>query len=136
METLTEQQAINVLVQGMVRAWNAGSGTEFASYCEEDADFVNIYGAHANGQQAIAAGHDQIFRTVYAGSTLHFRVTQTRFLTDDIALVHVRARLVIPHGSMAGEKNAAPSMLMRRSGGEWKVAAFHNTLVSHPATVN
>jgi uncharacterized protein (TIGR02246 family) len=130
MDVQTGQQAIQEVVGGMARAWNAGSGAGFAGYCEDDADFVNIYGTHARGRQAIAEGHDHIFRTVYAGSTGHYSVTQIRFLSDDIALVHLRARLLIPQGPMAGEKNAVPSMVMRRTGEDWRIASFHNTLIS------
>jgi uncharacterized protein (TIGR02246 family) len=116
----------------MVRAWNAGSGEQFAACCEEDADFVNIFGMHARGRQAIAEGHDHIFRTVYAGSVLHYSVTGLRFLCEDVALVHMRARLQVPQGPMAGEMHSVPSMIMRRAECGWSVTAFHNTLVGKP----
>ncbi|MCU1234569.1 MAG: hypothetical protein JWP63_2536 [Candidatus Solibacter sp.] len=136
MNTQTEELAIKDLIHGMARAWNAGSGAAFAACCEEHADFVNIYGTHARGRQAIAEGHDHIFRTVYAGSTLHYSIVQMRFLNDDIAVVHLRAHLEIPQGPMAGEKNSVPSMVLRRTGAEWRVASFQNTLVGNPGTQN
>ena len=133
METQTDHKAIEAVLHGMVRAWNAASGTEFAQYCEEDADFVNIYGMHARGREAIAAGHDHIFRTVYAGSRMEFSVSQVRFLREDVALVHVRTRLKVPQGPLAGELNSVPSMVMRRGDSGWSVAAFQNTLLGNPA---
>ena len=133
---MNTETAVNDLVQGMARAWNESSGAGFAAYCEEDADFVNIYGMHARGRQAIAEGHDHIFRTVYANSKLSYSVFQVRLLSDDIALVHLRAHLEIPRGPMAGEKNSVPSLVLRRNAGEWRVASFHNTLLTDPSTQN
>ncbi len=136
MQTQIEEQAISEVMDGMVRAWNAASGAEFAAHCEEDADFVNIYGTHVRGREAIAAGHDYIFRTIYEGSTMEGKVTQVRFLAPDIALVHVRARLQIPRGAFAGEMNSVPSMVMRRGESGWLVASFQNTLVGNPPKIN
>jgi uncharacterized protein (TIGR02246 family) len=128
----TDQEAIRAVIHGMVRAWNSGSGEEFAACCEEDADFVNIFGMHERGRRAIAVGHDNIFRTIYAGSVMHCNVTGVRFLCGDIALVHVRARLQVPQGPMAGEMHSVPSMILRRTETGWSVTAFHNTLVGKP----
>jgi uncharacterized protein (TIGR02246 family) len=120
----------------MARAWNAGNGAEFACYCDEDADFVNIYGMHARGRQAIAEGHDHIFRTVYAGSRIEYTVSQIRFLREDVALVHLRAGLRVPQGPLAGEMTAVPGMVMQRTDSGWRVAAFQNTLVGNPPVQN
>ena len=136
MDTQTDQKAIEAVLEGMVRAWNAGNGADFARYCDEDADYVNIYGFHAHGRQEVAAGHDHIFRTVYAGSRMELNIAQLRFLRPDVALVHVRARLQVPQGPLAGEMKSVPGMVMRRTESGWSIAAFQNTLVVNPPTLN
>jgi hypothetical protein len=81
--------------------------------------------AHPRGRREIAEGHDHILRN--------------RVRRQHAALQHhanARARLVIPRGPMAGEKNSAPCMVLRRTGGEWRVAPFHNTLISNPGASN
>lgn len=133
MMTTEDRAAVEAVAAGMARAWNAASGAGFAADFDEDADFVNIYGLHARGRQAIADGHNMIFRTVYAGSTLQCGVEQVRYLRADIALVHLRCRLSIPQGPMAGDMASAPSMVMQRTNGGWSIMAFQNTLVKDPS---
>jgi uncharacterized protein (TIGR02246 family) len=84
---------------------------------------------HARGREAIAAGHAEIFRTIYAGSTVRYRVDTARMLRSDVGLAHVLATLTVPAGPMAGSHDALYSMVLLRDGGEWRIASFHNTFV-------
>lgn len=127
-----DTSAIQEISAALERAWNVGDGSEWAKYFAEDADFVNIYGMHGKGRQAIAAAHDMIFRTVYAGSVLSTTVSQVRMLREDVALVHLRSRLQVPQGPLAGEMHALPSAVRTLDGGGWTIAAFHNVLVQPP----
>lgn len=119
----------------MENAWNSADGPAFSAAFAEDADFVNVLGMHARGRDAIAAGHEQIFRTIYAGSRVAYRVESARLLRPDVALVHVEAGLDVPGGPMAGHHPARYSMVLTRDGGEWRIASFHNTFIRDPATM-
>jgi uncharacterized protein (TIGR02246 family) len=77
---------------------------------------------------AIAAGHDGIFRTIYAGSENQYTIENARLLCDDVALAHVRAQMQVPQGPLAGRHRACFSMVLSRNGGRWEIAAFHNAL--------
>src|SRR5581483_10179914 len=103
---LTDRMCFETIVAGLERAWNAADGAAFAAYFTDDADFINIYGMHGKGRQAIADAHNLIFRTVYAGSHMRIRITQARLLAEDIALVHFASLLHVPGGPVAGEKKA------------------------------
>ena len=116
-------------------AWNAGDGAGFTAPFAEDADFVNVLGMHVRGRDAIAAGHEQIFRTVYAGSRVAYQVEGARLLRPDVALVHVQAGLDVPGGPMAGHHAARYSLVLTRDGGEWRIASFHNTFIRDPSTM-
>ena len=123
---------MDALMQGLEDAWNAGDGIGFAAPFADDADFVNVLGMHARGRDAIAEGHDQIFRSVYAGSRVSYTVEAARLLRPEVALVHVYAGLDIPGGPMAGHHEARPSLVLTRDGGEWRIASFHNTFIRDP----
>jgi len=127
-----ERTSIEYLVARLEDAWNAGDGARFAQPFTEDADFVNIFGRHVRGWWAIAEGHEWIFRNVYLGSRATYTVAQVRLLKCDTALVHLRAHLSVPGGVMAGEHDSLPSLLLIREGDEWKIVAFHNTLITSP----
>lgn len=111
-------------------AWNAADGAAFAAPFAPDADFVNIRGSLHSGQDEIAAGHQQIFDTIYAGSTLEYRLLRARELDDGVILAHVGGTLNVPGGPLAGETNALASLVLVRNGDDdHRVAAFHNTVV-------
>jgi len=130
--TEADQATWTALAASLEAAWNAGSGDGFAAHFAEDADFVNIFGHYGKGRPAIAEAHNAIFRTVYAGSRLAYTVLRARYLTMDVALMHLDARLRIPSGPMVGEKHSIPSLVLTRTGDHWKIASFHNTLIEEP----
>jgi uncharacterized protein (TIGR02246 family) len=128
---MTEQDraALDGIMSGLEKAWNAGDAAAYASHFTDDADFVNIFGLQAKGRTAIVDGHHGIFTTVYKGSVNRLTATQARMLSDDVALVHMRAKLNVPAGPMAGTIEALPSAVLVRENGAWKIAAFHNTRI-------
>jgi uncharacterized protein (TIGR02246 family) len=128
----TDLAALEAVFNGMQDAWNRADGDSFGTFFQVDADFVNIYGMHGIGRQAISDAHNMIFRTVYAGSVMQCRMTQARPISDNLALVHLSSSLQVPQGPLAGELRAAPSAVLEREGPAWKIVAFHNTLVQPP----
>lgn len=119
----------DTLIKRLQDAWNAGDGAAFAAPFAPDADFVTIRGELHSGE-AIAAGHQQIFDTIYAGSTVRYTVLDARELADGVILAHVRGNLGVPGGPLAGESEAIASILVVRAGNDDQIAAFHNTLVA------
>jgi uncharacterized protein (TIGR02246 family) len=93
---------------------------------------VNIRGEHYRGREAIAAGHDAIFRTIYAGSKNRMTVEAVRLLRADVALAHVRTQLDAPHGPLAGQHSSRFSAVLTKGPGGWEFASFHNTLEVPP----
>jgi len=108
-------------------------GSAFAAPFAGDADFVTIRGEHFQGRSAIGAGHAAIFRTIYGGSSVRFKVESARLLRPDVALSHVRSVLNAPSGPLAGEHSACFSMVLTKERGSWEIAAFHNTVEAQQA---
>ena len=135
---MTEQDraALESIVADLEKAWNAGDGSAFARHFTDDADFVNVFGFYGKGRQPIADAHDRIFSTVYKGSVNRYVVKQARMLAPNVALVHIRATLDVPIGPPSGRFEALPSAVFVREGGEWKIAAFHNTLIQEPPSAH
>ena len=127
-----DRSLLENIVRQLESAWNAMDGAGFAAPFALDADFVNIVGEHHRGRPAIVAGHEAIFRTVYAGSTVALTLESARLLRPDVALVHVHSILNVPQGPMAGRRRARFSMVLTRDGALWEIAAFHNTAEGPP----
>jgi uncharacterized protein (TIGR02246 family) len=133
---VADLSALEAIVKGLEAAWNAADGAGFAACFTADADFVNIYAMHGKGREAIARAHEMLLHGVYANSVNRYTIKQARLLSDDVALVHISARLDVPQGPMAGVMEALPSAVLVRQDGGWKVAAFHNTLVGSPPSAH
>ena len=118
------------LIGRLERAWNEADGRAFGEPFTADADFVTIRGEHLYGREAIAAGHQAIFDSIYKGSSTDFELTGARELTDEVVLAHATAVLRAPSGPLAGEHNSLLSLVLVRGGDGWEIAGFHNTLVA------
>jgi uncharacterized protein (TIGR02246 family) len=122
------------LARRLEDAWNAADAAAFAAPFADDGDFVNVLGMHARGRDAIAAGHDGIFRGIYAGSRVSYAVEAARLLAPDVALARLHGALTVPTGPMEGRHDGRISLVLVRDSGEWRIAAFHNTFIRDPAT--
>ncbi len=118
------------LIGRLEQAWNAADGRAFGEPFTANADFVDIRGEHHRGREAIAAGHQAIFDSIYKGSSIEYRLRRARELSDDVILAHSTAVLRVPSGPLAGEHSAVQSLVLARGSDGWKIAGFHNTLVA------
>ena len=123
-----DEAAIRHIVQSVEDGWNAGSGEAFAAPFAEDADYIIVDGMHVTGRTVIAAGHQQIFDSVYRGSHNTLTVESIRFLRPDVALARVLAHLQFGHGTGA----ARSTWVLTKEGDTWQVASFQNTPVAPP----
>lgn len=109
-------------------AWNDGNGDSFGAPFAEDADFVDLRGAHHRSRDAIANGHQAILDSIYKGSRVRYEVTTARNLTPDTVLAHVSGTLDAPTGPLAGTHACTVSAILARAGERWEITSFHNTL--------
>jgi uncharacterized protein (TIGR02246 family) len=111
------------------KAWNAADGPGFAAPFAQDATFVDIRGSLHRGRAAIAAGHQGIFDTIYAGSTVAFEVDEVRRPATGCVVAHALSRLEAPRAFLE-PVTARSTVVLVDSAEGWQVVAFHNTLVA------
>lgn len=122
-----DEASIRKIVIAVKDGWNAGDGRAFAAPFAEDADYVIVNGMRIKGREIIAAGHQNIFDTIYKNSQIAATIESVRFLRDDVAVAHIEWHLKYRAGNEARESKSMNSMVMTRQGGRWVIAAFHNT---------
>jgi uncharacterized protein (TIGR02246 family) len=128
--TVTSTEAIaTTILEQLEQAWNAGDGAAFGAPFADESDFVNVRGEHHRGADNIAHGHQAIFDSIYAGSTVRFRLDMARPVAGTILAV-ATSTLDVPSGPLQGIHNARFTMVIAEQGDDWRVAAFHNTLVA------
>jgi len=123
-------QVANGIIKELEQAWNSTDGVAFAAPFTEDADFVAIRGDYHRTREAIAHGHQRVFDTIYQASTIRYELLQARSANDELIIAHARNTLDAPAGPVAGEHSATATLVIIHTSGEWKIAAFHNTLVA------
>jgi uncharacterized protein (TIGR02246 family) len=126
-----EQVAAEVLAR-LEQAWNDGDAEAFGALYADDATFVTIRGEWATGRAAIAAGHTEIFRTIYAGSTNRMQLVAVREVGGAL-VASATSTLTSPTGPLAGTHRARSTSVLVPDAGHpvgWRVASTHNTLVA------
>ncbi len=117
---------VEEIITELERAWNAGDGAAWAANFAEDADFVDVVGRIQRGRAVIARESQNIFDTIYRGSTLKISLVSSRPIGDGLELAHTTTVLQIPAGPKAGEGRAVQTKLVR----DGKIVAFHNTILT------
>ena len=124
------RQIVSNIVSDLEKAWNAADGSGLAQHFAEDSDFVNIRGDHMRTREVIGKGHQGIFDTIYKGSVVRYQVAAVREIAPTVLVAHVRSKLSAPTGPLAGEHSSLFTLVLVQDRNEWRIAAFHNTLVS------
>ena len=108
-------------------AWNGADGAAFGALFADESDFVNIRGEHHRGDGAlIGRGHQAIFDTIYAGSTVSYRLEVARRIAPGVIVAVAGATLDVPTGPLQGVNRARMTFVVA----DGTITAFHNTLVA------
>ena len=129
---ITDNSVATVIDQ-LESAWNSSDGEAYGAPYAEDAEFVTVQGIRGSGRRAIAAGHQGIFDTIYAGSTNAMEVIGDREIADGVRIVLTRNTLSVPAGPLAGVRQAVGTNVLRRNGAGWEIVSTQNTLSSSSA---
>ncbi len=113
------------------KAWNAGDGAGFGAAFGEQTVFVDIRGVgHHGGPDDIGRDHQEIFDTIYRGSTIRYEPESARAIGEGVVLANGRATLDAPSGPLAGVHHAVSTVVLVPEQDGWRAIAFHNTLVT------
>jgi uncharacterized protein (TIGR02246 family) len=129
----SDVQAIHALVDQMTAAFNAHDARAATAMYADDADFVSVRGERAHGRTEIEKQLAHIFATRAGATTLRALDTSIRLPRSDVAVVHVTnelSGLVALDGSRLPPHQELSVRLLLKANGQWKVAAFHNTIIA------
>lgn len=126
-EQRSDEDAIRELLDRQIMGWNAGDAEAYASVFTPDADYVTFLGSHHKGRAAIAASYAPLFQKFLKGSRLELEITQLRFLTPDVALVHAKGAVAKGRGRRRRGNTRANITIAVRTDGRWLFATSQNT---------
>jgi uncharacterized protein (TIGR02246 family) len=124
-----DEREIRALVDGMFDAWGRGDAAAYHADFTDDADYVSFDGSRRGKADSISS-HANLFPTVLYGSRLVGEVESVRFLTPDVAVVHLLGSIVEGWRQQPLRRRLSrQTMVVVRRDGQWQITAFHNTRV-------
>lgn len=125
-----DADAVRALYLRAMDGWNRGSGDAFAAPFAEASDFVALDGVRFRGREGIARFHDPLFKTHLRGTRLVGHVTDIRFVTSEVAIVHAYGGTVLRGKTKpAPERHSIPTLVAVKREGQWQLVAFQNTRI-------
>lgn len=125
-----DEAEIRKVETGLQEAWNHHDMKAWANLFTEDADFVNVAGWWWKGRAQIEKKHTEIHAYIFRDSTLTIDEVDTRFLTPEIAIVHILWSLTgnrNPDGSDGQPRKGIFTQVLQKQNGKWLIAAAQNT---------
>lgn len=127
-----DEAAIRDLIARQINSWNAGDPAAYAHTYTPDGDCVSFLGGHHRGRDEIAVSGEApsagtLFAKLLRGAQLEVEITDLRFLTADVAVIHAYGGLAKPgRRSRRRTRRINTSVAVRTEHG-WLLAATHNT---------
>jgi uncharacterized protein (TIGR02246 family) len=124
-----DEREIRALVDRMFDSWGRGDAVAYHADFTDDADYVSFDGSRRGKDESISS-HRNLFRTVLHGSRLVGEVESVRFVTPDVAVVHLTGSVAFAwQPRLRRRRLSRQTMVVVRRDGRWQVTAFHNTRV-------
>jgi uncharacterized protein (TIGR02246 family) len=127
-----DEAAIRSVIVAMTEGFNSHDARAATVMYAPDARLVTVRGEVMQGQQAIEKGLASIFSTRAKNASHNTLDVSIRFVRSDVALAHVTnelSGLVAPDGQNLPAHQELSLRVFVKDGGQWRVAAFHNTMM-------
>lgn len=113
-----------------VAAWMHRDADRLAALFDEDAEFVNVTGLWWHNRAAIRKAHAYGLSVIFQDSTLTLRRVTTKWLREDVAVVHARMHITgqTPIGGIDPQpRTTILSFVVHRTPDGWLCASAQNT---------
>ena len=128
---MDDTQAIQVVLDGFVTAWNHHDMNAFGELFDDDATFVNIRGMLWRGTSK-SKPHTRRFtaRFTKEASQIQNQVESVRFLSPEVAITLVRSDLTGDERSPGATRQTRSTLVLSRRSGRWRNSAAHNSEIA------
>ena len=127
-----DQAAIHKQVDAMIYSWNHHNYEDLKNYTTEDTDWVNVVGMWWKGRKASQYAHQVYHNTILKTSVCEKKSVNIRFITKDVAIVHVvwhfsdPQPVPMPDGSNPGPTDDLSTLVFVNQQGKWLMTAGEN----------
>jgi len=127
------EAAIRQVIAEMTEGFNEHDGKAASRIYTRDARLVTVRGDMMNGAAEIEKGLSAIFATRAKDATQRTLDVKIRLIKPDLAFAYVTnelSGLVAPDGRSLPAHQELSLRVFVKDGGQWQVAAFHNTMIA------
>jgi uncharacterized protein (TIGR02246 family) len=128
--TAADEKAIRDIEARWEAAWNRHDVAGMASTYAPDSDAINLAGEWFKGRDAFEKSLEELHSGKTKGSVWHAEETNIKFLTPEIAVVHVYVNSHgdrNPDGSPMAPRRVILTRVEVRRGGQWLIVASQAT---------
>jgi uncharacterized protein (TIGR02246 family) len=125
-----DEKAIRDIESRWERAWNTDDVPSMSRDFDADVDAINLAGEWFKGRAPFAQSLSELHSDKARGSVWQTEQTSVKFLTPDIAVVHVLVNSHGEHNPDGSPRPARHAILTRvemKRGGQWLIVASHAT---------
>ncbi|WP_433467369.1 SgcJ/EcaC family oxidoreductase [Spirillospora sp. CA-128828] len=123
---MNDTTAIQSLFARLTSAWGAGDGAAYGACFTTDATYITYVGTLYRGAEEIGDAHQALFDSFLKGTKLACEIVDIRLTTPDTAVVITRGDT---YKKAPGKlKKLQTNTVVRGADGQWRLAAFQNTL--------
>lgn len=135
--TTADEKAIRDIEARWEAAWNRHDVAAMASAYAPDSDAINLAGEWFKGRGAFEKSLEELHSGKTKGSVWHTEETHIRFLTPEIAIVHVYVNShgdKNPDGSPMAPRRVILTRVEAKRGGKWLIISSQATNIVPRAT--
>lgn len=130
MSVTSDAEALRALYRRLMDGWNAGSAEGFAAPFADEVDFIAFDGVRFHQREELVRFHAPLFKTHLRGTRLVGDVTDVRFVTPDVAVMHATGGTILRGATRpAPERASIQTLVATRRDKGWRLVAFQNTRV-------
>jgi uncharacterized protein (TIGR02246 family) len=127
-----DAEEVDDTIMTMVSAWNRHDIKAWAGCFTQDADYVNVVGAHWQGRRQIEEKQLELHNTALRNSIMRASEWTIRFLSEATCLVHVKWEM---WGTSPKKRCGMLTLVLVPVGSGWNVAAAHNSDAAAPQSL-
>jgi uncharacterized protein (TIGR02246 family) len=132
-----DEAAIDKQIDAMLYSWNHHNYDDMKNYTTENTDWVNVVGMWWKGRKESQYAHQAYHNTFLKTSVGEKKSVAIRFITEDVAIVHVEWQFsggeATPDGKEPQVNDDLSTLVFIKQNGTWLLTAGENVHIDKGA---
>jgi uncharacterized protein (TIGR02246 family) len=132
----TDEKHVEAGVEALILSWNNHDYSDMKNYATEDCEWVNIVGMHWKNRNEVQYAHDVFHKVMFKTTSLSKNATKIRFLTTDVAIVHLNYHVgayTTPSGHQYPEADNLSTLVFVKKQDKWLLTTGQNVVIDDKA---